>query len=140
MQTVCRQFTLALLSALLATCAFAASPPACKGLLDHNFPALLTGNPQSLCDYARRNTTRRNQVDEMSADCWIRCAAQRLPEHDITTLVNGAQDFPRSSAVGVIGLLLSRVNRKRFLRRLSLRDRTVGVARGVGRVPQILTA
>jgi len=52
MQTVCRQFTLALLSALLATCAFAASPPACKGLLDHNFPALLTGNPQSLCDYA----------------------------------------------------------------------------------------
>src|SRR6187200_1923921 len=52
MKTVCRQFTFALLSALLATCAFAASPPACKGLLDHNFPALMTGNPQSLCEYA----------------------------------------------------------------------------------------
>ena len=52
MQTVYRQLTFILLSALLATCAFAASPPACKGLLDHNFPALLTGNPQSLCDYA----------------------------------------------------------------------------------------
>ena len=52
MQTVYRQLTFILLSAALATCAFAASPPACKGLLDHNFPALMTGNPQSLCDYA----------------------------------------------------------------------------------------
>ena len=52
MQTVYRQLTFILLSALLATCAFAASPPACKGLLDHNFPALLTGNAQSLCDYS----------------------------------------------------------------------------------------
>ena len=43
--------TLALLSTLLAPGA-AAAPPACKGVLDYSFPALLTGQPQSLCDYA----------------------------------------------------------------------------------------
>ena len=42
----------ALLGALLSTGAGAVPTSACKGVLDHSFPALLTGKPQSLCDYA----------------------------------------------------------------------------------------
>ena len=37
---------------LLIACAVAASTAACKSVLDHSFPGLLTGKPQSLCDYA----------------------------------------------------------------------------------------
>jgi glutathione peroxidase len=37
---------------LLATGASAAPQTTCKPVLDYNFPALLTGKPQSLCDYA----------------------------------------------------------------------------------------
>jgi glutathione peroxidase len=39
-------------SLVAATCALAAAPPACKPVLDHKFPGLLTGKPQSLCEYA----------------------------------------------------------------------------------------
>jgi glutathione peroxidase len=46
------KFMVALIGVLLAASAAAVSTPACKGLLDHSFPALLTGKPQSLCDYA----------------------------------------------------------------------------------------
>jgi len=45
-------FTIALLGVWLATCAAAAPTAACKSVLDHSFPGLLTGKPQSLCDYA----------------------------------------------------------------------------------------
>ena len=45
-------FGAAILGVLLSTSAAAVSTPACKGMLDHSFPALLTGKPQSLCDYA----------------------------------------------------------------------------------------
>jgi glutathione peroxidase len=40
------------LSLLLATSACAAPPAACKPVLNHSFPGLLSGKPQSLCDYA----------------------------------------------------------------------------------------
>jgi len=40
------------LGMLLATCVFAAPPATCKSVLDYSFPGLLTGKPQSLCDYA----------------------------------------------------------------------------------------
>ena len=41
-----------LLGLLLTDCVYAASPVACKSVLDHNFPALLSGKPQARCDYA----------------------------------------------------------------------------------------
>ena len=37
---------------ILGTAVPAASPVACKSVLDHSFPTLLSGKPQSLCDYA----------------------------------------------------------------------------------------
>jgi glutathione peroxidase len=46
------KFTVTLLGILFATCAAAAPSPACKAVLDYSFPGLLTGKPQSLCDYA----------------------------------------------------------------------------------------
>src|SRR3982751_5306635 len=46
------KFVVALIGMLLAASATAVSTPACKGVLDQSFPALLTGKPQSLCDYA----------------------------------------------------------------------------------------
>src|SRR5215207_9337264 len=46
------KFVVALIGMLFAAGATAVSTPACKGVLDHSFPALLTGKPQSLCDYA----------------------------------------------------------------------------------------
>ena len=42
----------AVLGMLLATCAFAAPQAVCKTVLNYSFPGLLTGKPQSLCDYA----------------------------------------------------------------------------------------
>lgn len=39
-----------ILALLSGACASAA--PMCKSVLDYSFPALLTGKPQSLCDYA----------------------------------------------------------------------------------------
>jgi glutathione peroxidase len=46
------KYLLVMLGLVLAASAAAVSTPACKGMLDHSFPALLTGKPQSLCDYA----------------------------------------------------------------------------------------
>ena len=37
---------------LLAGCVFAAPQVMCKSVLDYSFPELLTGKPQSMCDYA----------------------------------------------------------------------------------------
>ena len=53
-----------LLGALLATGAGAVSASACKGVLDHSFPALLTGKPQSLCDYAGKVVLVVNTASE----------------------------------------------------------------------------
>jgi glutathione peroxidase len=42
------------LGMLVSSIAIAASSGNCKSVLDHSFPALLSGKPQSLCDYAGR--------------------------------------------------------------------------------------
>jgi len=46
------KFTAAFLGVVFATCAAATPSPMCKPVLDYSFPGLLTGKPQSLCDYA----------------------------------------------------------------------------------------
>ncbi len=38
--------------ALVTTCVYAAPQAVCKPVLNHEFPGLLSGKPQSLCDYA----------------------------------------------------------------------------------------
>jgi glutathione peroxidase len=52
MRLLAFKFGAAILAVLLSTSAAAVSTPACEGMLDYSFPALLTGKPQSLCDYA----------------------------------------------------------------------------------------
>jgi glutathione peroxidase len=47
-----KQTCAGILGILLATCAFAAPLATCKSVLDYSMPALLTGKPQSLCEYA----------------------------------------------------------------------------------------
>lgn len=46
------RFLLGVSGWLLATCVLAAPQAACKSVLNHEFPDLLSGTPRSLCDYA----------------------------------------------------------------------------------------
>ena len=44
-------YCLGLIGVLLSSFAFAAPQEMCKSVLDHSFPGLLSGKPQSLCEY-----------------------------------------------------------------------------------------
>src|SRR4051794_28269945 len=66
MRLLAFKFGAAILGVLLSTSAAAVSTPVCKGILDHNFPALLTGKPQSLCDYAGKVVLVVNTASQCS--------------------------------------------------------------------------
>jgi glutathione peroxidase len=61
-QVLCRG--LGLLALLFSVMAPAAQPDACNSVLDHSFPGLVSGKPQSLCEYSGKVVLVVNTASE----------------------------------------------------------------------------